>query len=238
MTLEKKLSIGGKVHLHLILGNKPLRNLYAESLKRQGYLVSEFSSPETERAHSENAHVIIVDRNSKRITRKYNLADSGYKFAEKIHKKYFNKKPVILMEAMEGEKDYKREKYLAGKFFWDLKIDKFTEELGKIVERFYSMNVFIVGEPDWALKTRQTIVEEMPFIYNDLESAIENMERSRGMIIGHPIARYHKLNSEKVSACAALDILKKEGYNGIVHFYDADKKVNKEEITKVIQKMT
>lgn len=230
MTLEKKLSIGGKVHLHLIMDNKPIRNLYAQCLKRQGYLVSEFSSPKEEKKHAENAHVIITDRGSE--TRK-----NGYKLAEDIHKKYLNKKPVILMEAIEEEKDYKREKYLAGKFLWDLKIDKFTEELGKIVERFYSMNVFIVGEPDWALKTRQTIVEEMPFIYGDLESAIDNMERSRGMIIGHPVARYHKLNSEKVSACAALEILRKSGYEGIVHFYELSDKIEKEQITEVIQKM-
>jgi len=230
MTLEKKLSIGGKVHVHIIMGNKPIRNLYAECLKRQGFLVSEFPSPKEEKRHAENAHVIIADRGN-------DLRKNGYKLAEDVHKKYFNKKPVILMEAMEGEKDYKREKYLAGKFLWDLKIDKFTEELGKIVERFYSMNVFIVGEPDWALKTRQTIVEEMPFIYGDLESAIDNMERSRGMIIGHPVARYHKLDSEKVSACSALDILRKEGYSGIVHFYDVSKEISKEEITKVIQKM-
>lgn len=230
MTLEKKLAIGGKVHLHLVMGNKPIRNLYAQSLRRQGYLVSEFPSPKEEKKHAENAHVIITDRGSE--NRK-----NGYKLAEEINKKYFNKKPVILMEAMPMEKDYKREKYLAGKFLWDLQIDEFIKNLDKIVEHFYSMNVFIVGEPDWALKTRQTIVEEMPFIYGDLESAINNMERSRGMIVGNPVARYNKLNSEKVSACAALDILRREGYNGIVHFYDISKDVSKEEITKVIQKM-
>jgi CheY-like chemotaxis protein len=230
MSLEKKLSIGGKVHLHLVMENKPISNLYAQCLRRQGYLVSEFTSPKEEKKHAENAHVIITDRGSE--TRK-----NGYKLAEDIHKKYFNKKPVILMEAIPMEKDFQREKFLAGKFLWDLKIDKFVDELGKIVERFYSMNVFVVGEPNWTLKTRQTIVEVMPFIYNDLESAIDNMERSRGMIIGHPVARYHKLNSEKVSACAALDILRKEGYQGIVHFYELSDKIEKEEITKVIQKM-
>jgi CheY-like chemotaxis protein len=230
MTLEKKLSIGGKVHLHIVMDNKPIRNLYAQALRRRGYLVSEFPNPKDEKKHAENAHIIIADRGTE--TRK-----NGYKLAEFINKKYFDKKPVILMEAMPAEKDFKREKYLAGKFKWDLEIDQFSDELGKIVERFYSMNVFVVGEPDWALKTRQTIVEEMPFIYNDLESAINNMERSRGMIIGHPVARYHKMNSEKVSACAALDILQKEGYKGIVHFYELSEKVDKEEITKVIQKM-
>lgn len=230
MTLEKKLSIGGKVHLHIVMDNKPIRNLYAQALKRRGYLVSEFPSPKEEKKHAENAHVIIADRGT-------DLRKNGYKLAEDIHKKYFNKKPVILMEAMEAEKDFKREKFLAGKFLWDLKMDEFVGELGKIVERFYSMNVFVVGEPHWALKTRQTIVEEMPFIYNDLESAIDNMERSRGMIIGHPVAKYHKLNSEKISACAALDILRKAGYNGIVQFYELSDKIEKEEITKVIQKM-
>jgi len=230
MTLEKKLAIGGKVHLHIVMENNPIRNLYAQSLRRRGYLVSEFPNPKEEKKHSENAHVIIADRGSE-------LRKNGYKLAEDIHKEYFNKKPVILMEAVQMEKDFKREKYLAGKFKWDLEIDKFSEELGKIVERFYSMNVFIVGEPDWALKTRQTIVEEMPFIYCDLESAIDSMERSRGMIIGHPVARYNRLNSEKVSACSALDILRKAGYSGIVHFYELSENIKKEEITKIIQKM-
>lgn len=230
MTLEKKLSIGGKAHVHIISGHKPIRNLYTRFLERQGYLVSEFSSPKEEASHAENAHVIVVDRGSE--TRK-----NGYKLAETVSKKYHNKKPVVLMEAMPEEKDYQREKFLAGKFLWDLKLQNFSEELSKIVERYYSMNVFVVGEPTWALKTRQTIVEEMPFIYNDIESALNNMERARGMIVGNPVARFHKLNSEKISACSALSLLKDAGYYGIVHFYDLAHEINKEEITKVIQKM-
>jgi len=230
MALEKKLSIGGKAHIHIISGHKPIRNLYAKILERQGYLVSEFSNPRDEKKHAENAHLIVTDRGEEH-------RKNGYKLAEDIQKKYHGKKPVVLMEAIPKEKDYKRDKFVSGKFLWGLEIEKFSEEITKIIENHYSMNVFVVGNPKWALKTRQTIVEEMPFIYNDLESAINNMERARGMLIGHPVARFYKLNSEKVSGCAAFNILREAGYEGIIQFYELSEKIDKEEITKVIQKM-
>lgn len=241
MELENRLSVRGKVKVHIISDDCDLRNKYSQMFQKAGYDSYEFDSPAKEIRHSSEAHVVIVGRDAGGI-------EKGYFLAEKIHKKYKNKKPVILMEEEPKIiekvrlKDFKKEKFLAGKFYWGNCSSSKSEvnlckEIDFIVDVFYSMKVFLVGNPEWTIEHCKDIIEVKPKLYCDLEEVLNNIERARGIIIGCPVARYHSVGSKKVSENIALSVLRKKGYSGVVQAFSVESSLSKEKLLDVVQKM-